>query len=194
MCVWPWGACWLQGEACQGWVALGCLLDTGWSMANGRLGPPWRVVRVLRLLMVFKGFKRLRAGKRQAWTPIRSYWCVALGCLLAAGWSMSNGRLGPPWRVVRVLSLLRVCFKGLRAGKRQTWTPIRSHWYVVVGCLLAAGWSMVNGRLRSPWRVVRFLNLLRVFKCFRFKGWQTASLDAHKKPLMCGLGVLIGFW
>ena len=21
-----------------------------------------------------------------------------------------------------------------------------------------------------------------------FKGWQTAGLDAHKKPLMCGLG------
>ena len=22
-----------------------------------------------------------------------------------------------------------------------------------------------------------------------FQGWQTAGLDAHKKPLMCGLGV-----
>ena len=29
--------------------------------------------------------ERLRAGKRQAWTPIRSHGCVALGCLLAAG-------------------------------------------------------------------------------------------------------------
>ena len=51
--VWPWGACWLQDEACQ-----------------------------------FKGLERLegfRAGKRQAWTPRRSHGCVALGCLLAAG-------------------------------------------------------------------------------------------------------------
>ena len=150
-------------------VALGCLLAAGWSMANGRLGPPWRVVRVLSLLRVFKGFKGLRAGKRQAWTPIRSHWCVALGCLLAAGWSMANGRLGPPWRVVRVLSLLRVFkgFKGLRAGKRQAWTPIRSHWCVALGCLLAAGWSMANGRLGPPWRVVRVLSLLRVFKGFK---------------------------
>ena len=27
-----------------------------------------------------EGFKRLRAGKRQTWTPIRSHRCVALGC------------------------------------------------------------------------------------------------------------------
>ena len=25
-----------------------------------------------------------------------------------------------------------------------------------------------------------------------FEGWQTAGLDAHKKPLMCGLGVPVG--
>ena len=25
-----------------------------------------------------------------------------------------------------------------------------------------------------------------------FKGWQTAGLDAHKKRLMCGLGVPVG--
>ena len=53
--------------------------------------PIKRVLRVLRVIKRFKRFKRfkgLRAGKRQAWTPIRSHWCVALGCLLAAGWSM----------------------------------------------------------------------------------------------------------
>ena len=145
-------------------VALGCLLAAGWSMAHGRLGPPWRVVRVLSLWRVCKGFKGLRAGKRQAWTPIRRHWCGALGCLLAAGWSMPNGRLGPPWRVGRVLSLLRVLkgFKGLRAGKRQAWTPIRRHWCVALGCLLAAGWSMAHGRLGPPWRVVRVLSLWRV--------------------------------
>ena len=50
-------ACWLQDEACQ-----------------------VSVLRVLRFLRVFKeglegleGFKGLRAGKRQAWTPIRSH-------------------------------------------------------------------------------------------------------------------------
>ena len=42
-------------------------------MANGRLGPQRRVVRVLNLLRVFKGFKGSRAGKRQAWTPIRRH-------------------------------------------------------------------------------------------------------------------------
>ena len=51
--VWPRGGCWLQDEACQ--------------------------VSVLRVFKVFKGleglegFKGLRAGKRQAWTPIRSH-------------------------------------------------------------------------------------------------------------------------
>ena len=166
-------------------VALGCLLAAGWSMANGRLGPPWRVVRALSLLRVFKGFKGLRAGKRQAWTPIRSHWCVALGCLLAAGWSMANGRLGPPWRVVRVLSLLRVFkgfkgFKGLRAGKRQAWTPIRSHWCVALGCLLAAGWSMANGRLGPP------MTGCKGFKPFEvLMGVQACRLPALKplKPL-----------
>jgi hypothetical protein len=45
------------------------LLHKG-SMANGRLGRPLRVLRVLRVIKRFKG---LRAGKRQAWTPIRSH-------------------------------------------------------------------------------------------------------------------------
>ena len=50
--VWPRGGCWLQDEACQ--------------------------VSVLRFLRVWglerlEGFKGLRAGKRQAWTPIRSH-------------------------------------------------------------------------------------------------------------------------
>ena len=58
-------------------------------------------------------------------------------------------------------------FKGLegfRAGKRQTWTPIRSHWCVALGCLLAAR-ELANGRL-----------------------------DAHKKLLMCGFGVAVGWF
>ena len=66
----------------------------GAALLPARFGVPrsfctvCRVLRVLRVFKRFKGFKRLRAGKRQAWTPIRTHWCVALGCLLAAGWSM----------------------------------------------------------------------------------------------------------
>ena len=59
-------------------------------------------------------------------------------------------------------------FKGkrLRPGKRQAWTPI-------TGCKGFKG--------------------LRVFKGFRgLRAGQTARLDAHKKPLMCGLGVPVG--
>ena len=41
------------------------------------------------------------------------------------------------------------------------------------------------------------VSVLRVLRFLRggfggFKGWQTAGLDAHKKPLMCGLGVPVG--
>ena len=45
----------------------------------------FKVFKVFKGLEGLEGFKGLRAGKRQAWTPIRSHRCVALGCLLAAG-------------------------------------------------------------------------------------------------------------
>ena len=38
----------------------------------------------------------------------------------------------------------------------------------------------------------KVLRVWRVWRVWRFKGWQTAGLDAHKKPLMCGLGVPVG--
>ena len=41
--------------------------------------------KVFKGLEGLEGLERLRAGKGQAWTPIRSHSCVALGCLLAAG-------------------------------------------------------------------------------------------------------------
>ena len=61
----------------------------------------------LHSLQGFKGFKgkRLRPGKRQAWTPIT-------GCKSFKGFEG---------------------FRGLRAGNRQAWTPIRSHWCVALG-------------------------------------------------------------
>ena len=50
---------------------------------------------------------------------------------------------------------------------------------------------MGEGCQVSVLRVLRFLGF-GAFGGFggfgRFKGWQTAGLDAHKKPLMCGLG------
>ena len=67
-------------QSCQG-----SLVFKAWQTAG--LDPPWRVVRVL---SAWRVFKRLRAGKRQAWTPIRRHWCVALECLLAAGWSIKH--------------------------------------------------------------------------------------------------------
>ena len=51
--MWPRGGCWLQDEACQVSVL--------------------RVLRVFKGLEGLEGFKGLRAGKRQAWTPIRSH-------------------------------------------------------------------------------------------------------------------------
>ena len=118
----------------------------------------------------FKGLERLerfRAGKRQTWAPIRSHWCVALGCLLAARvairshWCVALGCL----LTARVTTRSHWCvarggclegFKRLerlerfRAGKRQTWAPIRSHWCVALGCLLAARMA-----IRSHWCVAR---------------------------------------
>ena len=76
--VWPRGGCWLQDEACQ--VRVGRV-----SQSIGGGLPSQQRFHGFKL---FKGLERLeglRAGKRQAWTPIRSHGCVALGCLLAAG-------------------------------------------------------------------------------------------------------------
>ena len=46
------------------------------------------------------------------------------------------------------------CFRGLRPGKRQAWTPIRSHW------------SGLGVAFET------------------FKGWQTVGLNANKKQLL----------
>ena len=84
MDVWPWGACWLQDEACHGIVSAahkkplmcGLGVAVGCRMKKGLEG--------FKRFKGLEGFKRLRAGKRQTGTPIRSHGCVALGCLLAA--------------------------------------------------------------------------------------------------------------
>ena len=46
------------------------------GVANGRLVCPLRVLSILRVFKRFKPLKRfkgLRAGKRQAWTPIEGF-------------------------------------------------------------------------------------------------------------------------
>ena len=125
--MWPWGS------------AIACTLR--------------RSEQLLHSLQGFNGFKgkRLRPGKRQAWTPIRSHWCVALGCLLAAGWSMPREGLSDvTWQLLHSLQ----GFKGKRLmpGKRQAWTPM-------TGC--------------------KILRVLRVFKGFKgFKGLRAGKRQA----------------
>ena len=58
-----------------------------------------------------------------------------------------------------------------RAGKRQTWMPIEA----------IDVWPWGEAIDVWPWGA-----------CWLQEGWQTADLDAHKKPLMCGLGVAVG--
>ena len=68
-----------------------------------------------------------RCGLGAALLPARfgvpSSFCTVCRVLRVSVQGLANGRLGPPLRVVKVLRVLRV----LRAGKRQAWTPIRSH-------------------------------------------------------------------
>ena len=67
--------------------------------------------------------------------------------------------------------------KGLKRvtpGERQAGPPSRSN-----GCGLGVAFACAVGRSEKLWQ--SFKN----FKAFQgFKGWQTAGLDAHKKPLM----------
>ena len=65
-----------------------------------------------------KGLKRVTPGERQAGSPRRSD-----GCGLGVDFACAVGRSE---------KLLQSCkglkpFKRFRAGKRQAWTPIRSH-------------------------------------------------------------------
>ena len=64
-------------------------------------------------------------------------------------------------------------------------------------CLLAAR-GLANGRLGCPeeaidvWPWGEAIDVWPWGACWLQEGWQTADLDAHKKPLMCGLGVAVG--
>ena len=98
----------------------------------------------------FKGFKGFKAFKGWQTAGLdahkKTLMCgVALGCLLAAGCSMANGRLGPPGR-----------------GKGQAWTPIRRkktlmcRLAVPVGCRMKHAKGMFKRWLlragKWPWK------------------------------------------
>ena len=97
--MWPWGACWLRtpGERQAGPPRRsdGSGLGVAFACAVGRCALMWlggsfclrgwafrallqsfkrlKGFRAFRGFKGFKGFKGLGAGKRQAWTPIRSH-------------------------------------------------------------------------------------------------------------------------
>ena len=68
---------------------------------------------------------------------------------------------------------------------------------MALGCLLAAR-GLANGRLGCPeeaidvWPWGEAIDVWPWGACWLQEGWQTADLDAHKEPLMCGLGVAVG--
>ena len=74
-----------------------------------------------RMFKRLKGLKRVTPGERQAGLPRRSDGCglgVALACAVGRSEKLLQSFKGfKPFEG----------FKGLRAGKRQAWTPIRSH-------------------------------------------------------------------
>ena len=114
----------------------------------------WQGFRGFKGFRGFRGFKGLRAGKRQPWTPIRSLrshccglgvpvgmdraekkpWIWPWGSLCLRGWAsqtLGQSFNGLKLRAVAELNSFKGFrgfrrFRGLRAGKRQAWTPIRS--------------------------------------------------------------------
>ena len=139
------GGCWLQDEACQVNVL---------RVFKGLEG--LKRLECLEGLESFKGLEGLRAGKRQGFTVVKGL----------EGFKRLEGLEG---------------LERFRAGKRQTWMPIRSHWCVALGCLLAARvatrshWCVARG---GCWlqdeacqvtvlRVLRFLRVWRVLSAWR---------------------------
>ena len=170
--MWPWGACWLQEwpqEAIDVWrgVAVWRVLSV-WSvwrvlgLANGRsyCGPGVLVdckSGHKKPLMCGAGVSGLANG--------RSYWCG----LMAARWVGLEGFK----RLERLERLER-----FRAGKRQTWTPIRSHWCVALGCGGFESWQTADLGAHE-----------KLLMCGL--GVPVGCKSGHKKPLMCGAGWLL---
>ena len=134
----------------------------------------------------WKHCKGLKAGKRQAWTPIRSHCCgrgdalshccglvVAFACGRARGMDALTTERYAGKRPARHFR----GFKGLKAGKRQAWTPIRSHCcgrgdalshccglVVAFACGRARGMDALTTERYAGKRPARHLEVLRVWR------------------------------
>ena len=74
-----------------------------------------------RMLKRLKGLKRVTPGERQAGPPRRSH-----GCGLGVAFACAVGRSEKLLQSFKGFKPFKG-FKGLRVGKRQAWTLIRSH-------------------------------------------------------------------
>ena len=97
-----------------------------WRLANGRLERPDNRGH----FKGFKGFKRLKAGKRQAWTPQqqRGMCRQTAGCRLCRQTAGCNAGTAKAYSRAWWKEHFRGFkgFKGLKAGKGQAWTCLYS--------------------------------------------------------------------
>ena len=183
--IWPWGSLCLHGWASQtlgqsfndfklrGWAS-----HTLWQSFNGFKG-----------FRGFWGFRGLKAGKRQAWTPIRSLrsHCCGLGVPVGVD-RAEKKRWIWPWG--------SLCLHGWASqtlGQSFNGFKLR-------------GWAS-----HTLWQSFNSFKGFRGFRRFRGLRAGTAGLDAHKKPKKpllwpwgpcwrgprwrshwCGLGVPVG--
>ena len=122
-----------------------------------------------RFFEAFGGFwevlKRLKPGKRQAWTPVKSNECTL------------NGALNAKKRQENVLGLLRV-LRGLTPGKRQAWTPGKSYWWHLMAPCMAP-WTP----RKSCWCGLSALACRVKLECHATKQPRPAGSRVPKKPL-----------
>ena len=133
------GGCWLQGAV---WTVLG--LGSGRSYWCGLMAARWVGLEGFKRLERLERLERFRAGKRQTWTPIRSHWCVALGCLLTARvatrshWCVARGFQG--WQTAEAIDVAWWLQDGLVWRVLSVWS-VWSVWSVL---------GLANGRRGRP--------------------------------------------
>ena len=107
-------------------VALGCLLARNawrtarWTAQKKQWIWPETLLQSFESFKGLEGFRGLGAGKRQAWTPIRSHWCglgMPVGCECLVNGTLD--RREKVWTPIRIWPSGTYCLR---------WTPIRSHW------------------------------------------------------------------
>ena len=198
------GACW----ACWGTLSLRSWADfwrvwSAWGLANGSLE---RLEEALIAIAAAGGCPSaiavalwwlLRAGKRQPWTPIRGPYshCCGRGvllshcCGLVVAFACSVGR-GKEWRVLGLLGYLfpeelgglLERLEGLRPGKRQPWTPIRSHCCgrgvpFSHGCGLVVACACGSGACWACWGTFSLRSWADFWSVWRVWGLANGSLE-----------------